>query len=89
VGINEPIGSGFSLYPNPTDGMLYVNIGDVKGSVRVRVTDMSGRTVIEQPMNIASGSVSSIDMNGLRNGQYAVQVTTDDWTRTDRVQLTR
>lgn len=90
VGIDEGSSNAFSLYPNPTDGMLYVNIGNaVRGSVRVRVTDMSGRTVIEQPMNIASGSVSSIDMNGLRNGQYAVQVTTDDWTRTERVQLTR
>jgi hypothetical protein len=89
VGIEEAGGSGFSLYPNPTDGLLYISFGGLQGAARVRVLDMSGRTVIDAPANLQSGSVGTIDMSALQSGQYAVQVSTADWTRVQRVQVAR
>ncbi|MBK9175917.1 MAG: T9SS type A sorting domain-containing protein [Flavobacteriales bacterium] len=90
VGMEDLAQGGFAVYPNPTDGLLYLSLGDAApGIVRVRVMDMSGRTVIEQSLNITSGATNSIDMQPLQNGQYMVQVATSDWTRVQRVQVTR
>ncbi len=62
---------------------------DVIGTARVRVLDMSGRTVLEAPINVRSGSASSIDMQGLQSGQYVVQLATEQWTKVQRVQVAR
>ncbi|MBK8497953.1 MAG: T9SS type A sorting domain-containing protein [Flavobacteriales bacterium] len=90
VGIEEIAAHGFSAYPNPTDGVLYISVGnEVSGQVKVRVLDMSGRTVIEQPLSVTAGSTNAIDMASLQSGQYMVQLTTATWTKTQRVQVAR
>lgn len=90
VGVEELAQGGFAVYPNPTDGLLHLSLGDAApGLVRVRVMDVSGRTVIEQSMNYSSGAANSIDMQALQSGQYMVQVATTEWTKVQRVQVTR
>ena len=90
VGIDEVAADGFAVYPNPTEGTLYINVGkSVAGSVKLRVLDMSGRTVMEQPMNVVAGSANTLEMAGLQSGQYMVQLTTDKWSKTQRVQVAR
>lgn len=90
VGMEELAQGGFAVYPNPTEGLLYINVGpDAVGTARVRVLDMSGRTVLEAPINVRSGSASTIDMQGLQSGQYAVQLATERWTKVQRVQVAR
>lgn len=90
VGIEEVSADGFAVYPNPTEGTLYINIGrSVSGRVKLRVLDMSGRTVMEQPLSVVAGSSNTIEMAGLQSGQYMVQITTDKWSKTQRVQVAR
>ena len=90
VGLEELAGNGFAVYPNPTEGLLYIGVGHgVSGQVKVRVLDMSGRTVIEQPLSVAAGSINTVDMASLQSGQYMVQLTTSEWTKTQRVQVAR
>lgn len=87
VGIEEALGNGFSLYPNPTDGQLYLSLGQLQGLARVRILDMSGRSVAEETINVKSGSLNSLDLAGLQSGQYLVQVSTTDWTKVQRVEV--
>lgn len=90
VGIDETGSTVFAIYPNPTTGLLNIDLGNEQyGNVQVRVVDMSGRTVIDLPLNAKGGAVNTIDMNGLMNGQYMLQLITDKWVKTQRVQLTR
>ncbi|MEZ4807898.1 MAG: T9SS type A sorting domain-containing protein [Flavobacteriales bacterium] len=90
VGVEESAFDGFSLYPNPTNGALTINLGNgTYDQVQVRVLDMSGRVVIEAPLNITANSPATVDMSGLMNGQYMVQLVTDKWVKTQQVQVTR
>lgn len=90
VGIEEQHGAGFNLYPNPTEGVLYLTVAEAQRDARVRVMDMSGRVVLDAPvLNLNAGSVATLDMSRLQSGQYAVQLSTADWTRTQRVEVTR
>lgn len=90
VGIEENGAAGFGVYPNPTDGLLYVSLGaEAHGAARVRVLDMSGRTVIDGPLNLNAGAIGTVDLSRLQSGQYAVEVSTAEWLRTMRVQVAR
>lgn len=90
VGMDELTSDGFSVYPNPTQGNLFVELGNkVLGDVRLRVMDMSGRVVIEDPFTVQGGGRRTVDMRGLQSGQYMVQLTTENWTKTQRVQVAR
>ncbi|HRH39319.1 MAG TPA: T9SS type A sorting domain-containing protein, partial [Flavobacteriales bacterium] len=88
VGIDEVEAQSFNVFPNPTEGLLYINVGkEVSGQVKVRVMDLSGRTVIERPLSISPNSNNTIDMTGLQSGQYMVQLTTAQWSKIQRVEV--
>lgn len=90
VGIDEVTGAGFILYPNPTTGLVQIDlVGTTYGKVHLRVMDMSGRVVMEQPFEVLQGALNTIDMSRLQQGNYLVQLITDDWVRTQKVQVAR
>ena len=90
VGMDELSSDGFSVYPNPTQGNLFVELGNkVLGNVRLRVMDMSGRVVLDDPFTVQAGGRRTVDMRGLQAGQYMVQLTTSKWVKTQRVQVER
>ncbi|MCB0791824.1 MAG: T9SS type A sorting domain-containing protein [Flavobacteriales bacterium] len=89
VGIDEAGGQGFHLYPNPTTGTLYIDLpqGRVM-DLSVRVYDVSGRVVLGQDLPQAVGR-RSIDLSGLQNGNYFIQLVTPEWVKTRQVQVAR
>lgn len=90
VGMEELASAGFMVFPNPTEGQLSIVVDPgMAGSARLRVLDMSGRTVMESPIVLRPGAVHGIDMRELQTGQYAVQLSTQEWTKVQRVQVAR
>jgi hypothetical protein len=90
VGIDEASSEGFSVYPNPTRDLLTIALGgNVSGDVLVRVLDMSGRVVLESPYVVKGGGSNTISLAGLQTGQYMIQLNTDNWVKTQRVQVAR
>ncbi len=90
VGIEEVGTASVALYPNPTNGLLTVVLGaPVTGKLNIKVLDMSGRVVIEQPVNMAGTDRSVIDLSRLQQGNYTVQVTTASTVSNQRVKVTR
>ncbi|HQW05131.1 MAG TPA: T9SS type A sorting domain-containing protein [Flavobacteriales bacterium] len=90
ISVEELAKSEFKVYPNPTQGVLQIELGSkVTGPVQLRVLDMSGRTVLNQPLLMNGGTRNSVDMRGLQSGNYMVQLTTSQWVKTQRVQLAR
>ncbi|HRF81756.1 MAG TPA: T9SS type A sorting domain-containing protein, partial [Flavobacteriales bacterium] len=61
----------------------------ITGGAQVRVLDMSGRTVLDQPLTMVGSERNTIDLGGLHHGNYMVQITTADWVSTQRVQVAR
>lgn len=90
VGVAEVTTNDFSVYPNPTQGLLQIELGSkVTGAVQFRLLDMSGRVVMDQPLLMNGGIRNSVDLRGLQSGNYMVQLTTAKWVKTQRVQLAR
>lgn len=61
-----------TLYPNPTDGKLYVQWSGCKGTSILHIYNMAGRK--EKSISIANCS-SAIDVSFLTNGIYIAKIT--------------
>ena len=72
VGITEIGMKSLTLYPNPTDGLLFIDFkGDIK---KIEVLDMLGR-IVQTPVSIGN---KSIDAASLATGKYLLRITTDN-----------
>ncbi len=84
-GIEEFGASSFSIYPNPSNGVLNVNLGEFFGdSYSVSVVDLSGREVYSKEESL---NTFSIDLNNASNGTYLVHVTSNGVKMTKRIVL--
>ena len=70
IGVEDHSKTEFTLYPNPTNGM--VNLSEV--AARVEVYDFSGRMVM------SNENVNSVNLNAQANGVYIFRITTNDNT---------
>ena len=52
------------VYPNPSEGLFYLNVG--KGNWQVQVYDITGRKVLESQ----NDGMGSVDLSGRRSGMY-------------------
>lgn len=87
VGVNEIAASDFSMYPNPSTGQLTVRLPDnSRGTMDLRITDLAGRVVHQELFN-ASGAVNTFDLKGLVSGNYTVTLTTNDWVKSQQLQI--
>jgi transforming growth factor-beta-induced protein len=67
LGINENNAFSFSLFPNPSNGLVTINGVD---NAEVIVSDLTGKTFVNQRVN----NNTSLDLNGLSNGTYLVTI---------------
>lgn len=69
------------LYPNPTNGTLNVRLqsGDISTAIKMRITDIMGRTVQVQSLEVKNGSsLFQLDVSGLSPGQYLLTAINKD-----------
>ena len=65
--------TGISLYPNPTSANVTLDLSELApGNYTVQVLDITGRVVREQ--KLAGAQEHVLDVQGLRQGSYMVQV---------------
>ena len=57
------------VYPNPSEGLFYLNLG--KGNWQVQVYDITGRKVLESQ----NDGMGSVDLSGRRSGMYFLKAT--------------
>jgi len=68
--------SGFSIYPNPTGGLFFVdNESDAKGTLTLAVLDITGKRVYAE---VLAGRRTEIDLTYLSSGVYFVSVRSED-----------
>jgi hypothetical protein len=58
------------VYPNPFKNVLNVILKDATGPVKLRITDVSGRVVLQQNFSGAT----SLNINNISSGMYILQV---------------
>ena len=70
------INSYFSIYPNPAEGYVTIQLDDIPNNVVVQVKDVLGKTLLEQKANSAS---TLIDVSSLPKGIYYVELVNDSY----------
>jgi len=71
IGIGENEHPIFSVYPNPTSAILTVDLLSNSESAAIVITDMDGKIVYTNIVNINS---HSIDVSDLSSGIYIISV---------------
>ncbi|TXI86842.1 MAG: T9SS type A sorting domain-containing protein, partial [Crocinitomicaceae bacterium] len=85
LGLDETALDGFKMYPNPTDGLVYIAYEGVANVFNYEVTDLNGRKVAEKQNAINGTSVTEIDLNNVENGIYMIRVFNTNAQKTFRV----
>lgn len=62
------------VYPNPTRGIVKVNLNGFNGSVSIRVTNSKGQVVFASKENSFSASSKTIDLSAKSSGAYYVEI---------------
>ncbi|MBP7272523.1 MAG: T9SS type A sorting domain-containing protein [Saprospiraceae bacterium] len=82
--INRSRSSGeITIQPNPvTDNISYSFISNQTGEATVRILDMSGRTLLQQPKVLLEGNNTfEMDVQSLTKGIYMLQITEEAGNR--------
>lgn len=88
AGVQERQPTSFTMYPNPTTGQVALVLpATVKGTVDLRVLDVSGRTVHQERFTAGGHAPAQIDLQQLQSGNYTVLLTTEDNTGAEPLQI--
>lgn len=81
---NEDFMAGeFSVYPNPAVNFITVNSNNLLDFESITITDINGRTVLDQKLNGATDA--QIDISGLSAGMYMLAAASDKGTATKKI----
>lgn len=88
IGIEDPaLAAAIDVYPNPSNGMVNVALGNVKGSVKVSVYNMAGAVVRNLQYDNAANATIQVNMADFSNGVYYVTILAEGGTVTKKVTL--
>lgn len=71
LGIGESQIDTVKIYPNPTDGLLYID-ANTESIIGITVFDILGKKVLQQ-----TGNIQQVDISTLESGMYFLRITTD------------
>ncbi len=77
VGVGEVATIDFSVFPNPTSGLVNIGFGAAATDVQLRLTNSMGQTVLAQKMEGSTNS-ASLQVGQLPKGIYLLEVKTAD-----------
>ncbi len=84
LSVNEnDLDTVFSIYPNPSNGEITVNIAGTFGEGQIRIYDINGREVYNKPATL-EGNVS-VNATGLSRGVYIMNITSTSSSYTSKL----
>jgi hypothetical protein len=66
-----------SIFPNPSDGILNIKLGQMDGPTLLSIFDVSGRPHFETLLQPLYKSSSQLDLSHLPSGLYLIRVGTE------------
>ncbi len=77
--VNEMVFDNLVVYPNPSNGLVNISGFSAQNDfVTMQVTDLSGRVVKRQSLATGAGMVISYNIEDLADGNYILQVISND-----------
>jgi hypothetical protein len=75
-----------NIYPNPTNGKLHIDIESNQSKILdVVLMDLNGKKLMEQNWNTGKESSLVLDLEGLQEAIYLVQIKSDTGIITRRI----
>jgi hypothetical protein len=76
-----------NVFPNPTEGNLNINLGDVAGdALNIEMIDVSGRVVYSKLYsNLSNGSTIQLDTENIAKGVYSIRLRSSNGEWSQRV----
>lgn len=87
VGIDELSAVDFSVYPNPTDGVINVIVGDTPYDYSISIVDALGRQHYKTNSTDARSNSYEINLTNLVRGVYIIRIQSDNDILTKKVIL--
>lgn len=79
LGVEESQIDPIKIYPNPTDGLLYIDANN-KSIIGATVFDILGKKVLQQ-----TGNIQQVDISTLESGMYFLRIATDRWESVQKI----
>ncbi|HTF05524.1 MAG TPA: T9SS type A sorting domain-containing protein [Bacteroidia bacterium] len=91
TGIETPVSNGmFDVYPNPNSGTFSVQFVAPATNVVITITDLAGRTVYtSNTTDVAAGTMIPVELTGVSNGVYMMEVRSGENTATQKVMISK
>ena len=70
--ITEETFAGVAVYPNPTNGVVFVAASNNAGNFSYEVTDANGRVIAEAINGVTAAATTSIDLSKVEIGVYFI-----------------
>ena len=71
LGVGENESSSIKIYPNPTDGLLYID-ANTESIIGITVFDVLGKKVLQ-----LQGNKQQVDISTIESGMYFLRIATD------------
>ena len=82
-GLSENPLDAISVYPNPTENELFVDMQNIDTDVtRIEILDLSGKVLQDVPAN--QGSIMKMNTSNLAQGMYQIRILSDEYAVTKR-----
>lgn len=83
----EEVRVRFTLFPNPVQGVFQIrdDFGNFESRESMQVYDMKGKMVFRGQLNFINGLSQPIDLQGLPNGTYIVQILRPGMVATEKL----
>ena len=65
------------ILPNPSDGMVQLQFGNISGPVLIEVMNLQGEIIERIPVIVAGNSLMEMDLSGVAKGLYYVRATNE------------
>jgi len=86
TGIGQINDAAVNIYPNPSSGLLVINLGfEDSKEVSIELIDIQGRTIQSIHRFSDSGLTQNLDISDLPNGLYLLRISIDGEVVTDRI----
>lgn len=74
IDYNKPV-RGIEIFPNPTNGIINISYGDIKGTIKaIVIYDASGKIILSEK------ETDNINIDGFSNGLYFIRIIQNDGT---------
>lgn len=84
--------ASFKLYPNPTTGQLWLQLGDLTSqyeNIQLVVYNQVGQTVLRKTLPQFANPTETLDLSGLKPGMYIVQLRAGEMWLSKKVAVIR